>query len=409
MSLDIVVARYNEDLSWLKDLPKGKNIKIWIYNKGDDNINLSKLKLNLNSKNCCVIKLPNIGRESHTYLNHIITQYDNLASKTVFCQGDSIFHSPDFIELIKNHKLFEPIQPLSSWYWPEGEPPKYLADPPQPLLDKTKDLWIKGGRVHVEYMDNDFQTVYPYYFREDYYVHLINFVKKEYNVSNVLKFNVDRLRLKNVDLNKLFPICYAGLFCANKDVIRENSIDFYNNIMSILLYDTRKTHYEKPLDFGLFLEKLWLLIFNYPKNNKNYLDLNVSDYKIYDVNLPIKNNTINFSMFNIVCQIFIELNINNQYYKFYISRNIITMKDDKNKKLVHYEPTNNNKIKNKTVLKDMTKVNVKISLKNNEFDVSLNDISLIHYKFNFKNNVSKITEAKIMSITKDNNLIVRKS
>jgi len=69
MKTEIVVARYNENLSWLKKLPK--DIIITVYNKGNDDINIPS------------IKLPNIGRESHTYLYHIIKNYNNLADQTI--------------------------------------------------------------------------------------------------------------------------------------------------------------------------------------------------------------------------------------------------------------------------------------------------------------------------------------
>ena len=36
---------------------------------------------------CKVIPLPNVGRESHTYLTHIVTQYDDLSDYTIFFQG----------------------------------------------------------------------------------------------------------------------------------------------------------------------------------------------------------------------------------------------------------------------------------------------------------------------------------
>ena len=61
--LEIVVARYNEDLEWLKKIPK--EYKITIYNKGLDDIK------NIPSS-ATITKLPNIGRESHTYLYHMI-------------------------------------------------------------------------------------------------------------------------------------------------------------------------------------------------------------------------------------------------------------------------------------------------------------------------------------------------
>ena len=86
-NFEIVVARYNENINWLK---KFKSITL-IYNKG----NYDKY---LNEYN--VIHLPNYGRESHTYLYHIINNYDNLKEFTIFFQG-----SLDFSDEIKHSNL----------------------------------------------------------------------------------------------------------------------------------------------------------------------------------------------------------------------------------------------------------------------------------------------------------------
>lgn len=64
----MVVARYNEDVSWAK---KYNSV---IYNKGSDLPDS--------------IKLDNVGREAHTYLRHIITNYHDLEETIVFVQGD---------------------------------------------------------------------------------------------------------------------------------------------------------------------------------------------------------------------------------------------------------------------------------------------------------------------------------
>lgn len=77
--LQVVIARYNENLSWAVDEFGGKNIDVVVYNKGEDNLDLPpEFK---------VIKLPNIGREAHTYLYHIVNNYEHLADRTVFLQG----------------------------------------------------------------------------------------------------------------------------------------------------------------------------------------------------------------------------------------------------------------------------------------------------------------------------------
>tara|TARA_R100001510_G_C7639262_1_gene196997 strand:- start:331 stop:897 length:567 start_codon:yes stop_codon:yes gene_type:complete len=73
--LHLVVARYNEDLSWVEDL----GFKYTIYNKGED-ISLP------------CIKRENFGREGETYLNHIVSNYDSIDSTTVFLQGHPFDH-----------------------------------------------------------------------------------------------------------------------------------------------------------------------------------------------------------------------------------------------------------------------------------------------------------------------------
>lgn len=87
--VEIVVARYNEDLEWLKAF---KNYKVTVYNKGLDNLILPN--------NCQIINLENIGREAHSYLYHVITNYETLAQKTIFLQGDPFYHKPNFDYLI---------------------------------------------------------------------------------------------------------------------------------------------------------------------------------------------------------------------------------------------------------------------------------------------------------------------
>lgn len=71
MSYKIVVARYNEDIDWLKD----EIHNCVIYNKGH--------ALNIENE----IMLENLGRESDTYLNYIIDNYYNLPDVVVFTQA----------------------------------------------------------------------------------------------------------------------------------------------------------------------------------------------------------------------------------------------------------------------------------------------------------------------------------
>lgn len=76
----IVVAHYNEDLSWLRDIPDLAGCVIYVYVKGE----MPTCELPENAR---LIRLPNVGRESHTYLYHVLTHYDKLSEYVLFIQG----------------------------------------------------------------------------------------------------------------------------------------------------------------------------------------------------------------------------------------------------------------------------------------------------------------------------------
>ena len=78
--LQIVISRYNEDLEWLNVEPFTADRYV-IYNKGPYSIECPQ------GTNCYVESLPNVGREGHAYLHHIIKNFDNLADVTVFLPG----------------------------------------------------------------------------------------------------------------------------------------------------------------------------------------------------------------------------------------------------------------------------------------------------------------------------------
>jgi hypothetical protein len=80
--IDVVVAHYNEDLSWLSMIPE--NVHVHIYTKGPQ---LESTHGHIGGAHTTRQPLPNVGRESHTYLSHIVKNYDNLAPWTVFTQA----------------------------------------------------------------------------------------------------------------------------------------------------------------------------------------------------------------------------------------------------------------------------------------------------------------------------------
>jgi hypothetical protein len=84
-TFEIVISRFNEDLNWLKNAPFNRH-KIICYNKSD-NDNFYK------PDNMIVHKLPNLGRETHTYLYHIMNNYNNLPDTTIFLPGSGDYEA----------------------------------------------------------------------------------------------------------------------------------------------------------------------------------------------------------------------------------------------------------------------------------------------------------------------------
>ncbi|MGE4264999.1 MAG: DUF3431 domain-containing protein [Desulfovibrio sp.] len=80
--LAVVVARYREDLAWLRELA----LPATVYNKGPE-LDASALP-----PGARIVPLPNLGREAHTFLAHIIAQYHALPACTAFMQGDPFAH-----------------------------------------------------------------------------------------------------------------------------------------------------------------------------------------------------------------------------------------------------------------------------------------------------------------------------
>ena len=90
----LVIARYRENIqAWLTPEVVALFGRIIVYNKGED----------LSSQNGIqVVPLPNVGRESHTYMHHILQAKQSQSKEcidpaittqcTVFCQGNPCDH-----------------------------------------------------------------------------------------------------------------------------------------------------------------------------------------------------------------------------------------------------------------------------------------------------------------------------
>ena len=86
-SVELVIARYTEPLNWLKRVPAS----------------VAKTVLDKNPESPWPgsIRLPNIGREAHSYLHFLVERYNCLSDTTVFCQGHPFDHVFDFHPVLK--------------------------------------------------------------------------------------------------------------------------------------------------------------------------------------------------------------------------------------------------------------------------------------------------------------------
>jgi hypothetical protein len=84
----IVVARYNEDITWLQNITHPSIV----YNKSTEPYDVI-----VNHTNITIIDdVANVGREAYPYLKFIIDNYDHLPDITVFLQGCIKDHQAGF-------------------------------------------------------------------------------------------------------------------------------------------------------------------------------------------------------------------------------------------------------------------------------------------------------------------------
>lgn len=138
-SSTLIVARFSEDLEWVAQIPASS--RIVVYNKGKQNVP-SEVRARIER----VEERRNFGREAETYLHHLLSSREatGLEGITIFCQGDPLSHSPDFLRLLQHSDEWADIQPLSVQWLDQHNVP------PDSLLVRETDEFIHGARVRTE-------------------------------------------------------------------------------------------------------------------------------------------------------------------------------------------------------------------------------------------------------------------
>jgi len=211
LKLDIVISRYSEDLNFLKE-KEFNNFNIIIYNKGD--------KLTDTFEN--VIKIDNVGREGHTYLYHIVNNYDNLGDVTCFFPGsctDNIFGKKG-----KTYQVIDLVKKTKNTVFVGG-----YGDG-RHMYGFKLDTWESNNLNNKEKVkDHSLKKCYTQPFGEWY----------ETNFPNIeLKF-----------------IVWNGIFAVSKKHILQHSKEYYQKLLEQLSDSANP-------ECGHYFERAWVSVFH---------------------------------------------------------------------------------------------------------------------------------------------------
>jgi hypothetical protein len=218
-----VIARYKENINWTRYLPG----KVIIYNKGPE------LILPENRGNIQIVNSENVGREAHTYLYHIIQNYDNLSERVTFLQGDPFDHSPYLIELCCMEKYYSPIQSLSCWYLNN----KTLKIPNIETIFKNIE-YLNGANFAYYKIRKNGDTIG--YENDQGFIDL----RKKYILNMKCNENIIDNFLTRINMEEKikdeYLLIYSALFSVKKENILKHDLQKYKNmVLELLKFDTQ--------------------------------------------------------------------------------------------------------------------------------------------------------------------------
>lgn len=243
----MVVARYQERLEWLLDVPS--SIEIVVVNKGE-RIDDPRIERRLSG----ILPRPNVGREADSYLAFVAAGGMVGVDQVVFTQGDPFSHSPDFLRLLEHADLWQTVQPLSVCWQVDRD------IPPKPLLNRADLPAINGTPYRTEvfslatlapilFWDPGVETIYREYLR----VHGLSV--GEAVIPHFLKVcGLEKLR-SNAECALLGEFCYGGIFG-----LRPASVTSLSQQNAETLLNFSGQHGIHAYVF----ERIWLHLFGHP-------------------------------------------------------------------------------------------------------------------------------------------------
>jgi hypothetical protein len=213
MTKELVISAYQRDYSWIGYL--NPEIKVTIYRKGE----------NKNSDREIFIE-KNIGQDVHTFFYHLAKNYYNLSDYTLVSQDFPFDHVGNYIEIINASPAYwDAICKLKiEEYWAFSTATALNWQHPMPKEAYTGKTLIckEDGSPHHRPPELNIKTLWPQIFQSD--------------------------------CPESFEFVPSGHFCISKNQVHKKTIDFYQNIVTILESDRKFTPYE--------IERLESYIFN---------------------------------------------------------------------------------------------------------------------------------------------------
>jgi Protein of unknown function (DUF3431) len=217
--LDIVMARYKENLSWIGYLGRNPEFRISIINDGDP------LTDNVTYKNINMFKGDNLPAETTKYLLYIIHHYDHLADRVLFTQANPFDHSPDFIGLLSVYDKWAPIQNLTY----RGHPPPWGPVDELYSEDSNCITHIDNYRVYEDELEDNLQGVH---YKDPYIPSFLS----QFTRDDILPYMFSKFGIKR---GPRCPKAFGACFSVTREIIHKYPREFYINLYNWMLCEQK--------------------------------------------------------------------------------------------------------------------------------------------------------------------------
>lgn len=203
----IIVSVYQEDIDWLKPVAN----RVMMYLKDANRA--------LPTDFYQIFRLPNVGREGHSYLHYIVENYDNLPEICVFIQG-------------RIHDHIEPSRMIDF---------RWLHD----AVESAKTI----GFASITSMSLSGQSLIPWC--DEYLKRIANGNLTRAPSPSIVVYVKKHA---NIDIKIPYMTSGNGLFAVRRDHVLRHDRSVYESMRESL------SHSNDPEE-GHFLERLWVSIF----------------------------------------------------------------------------------------------------------------------------------------------------